>query len=161
VIPISRYFTIKWVISFTIQGEIDKCSNVSVATGGRMNHLKLDNTKYTVRVDFNPDSGILEMEGASYPENASEFFQPIFDWITQYTSEAKGEIVLNLKLNYLNTSSTKCMLDIFDILENYYKDGGKVQINWCYAEDDEDILETGEEFSEDTEVPVNLISYKE
>ncbi len=126
-----------------------------------MDHLKLDNTKYSVRVDFNPETGILELDGASYPENASEFYQPIFDWIKQYTVEIKKEIVLNLRLNYLNTSSTKCMLDIIDLLEEYCSEGGKVTINWYYVEDDEDIRETGEEFSEDTRVPIKLIPYKE
>ncbi|MCP5102244.1 MAG: DUF1987 domain-containing protein [bacterium] len=125
-----------------------------------MNHLKMEKTKYTVKVDFNWETGVLEMEGASYPENASDFYQPIFEWIKQYTTKIKKEIELNLKLNYLNTSSTKCMLDIIDLLEEYYKEGRKVGINWFYAEDDEDILETGEEFSEDTEVPINLLSYK-
>jgi hypothetical protein len=126
-----------------------------------MNHLRLENTKYTVKVDFNAETGILELEGASYPENASEFYQPIFDWIKQYTQEVKKEIVLNLRLNYLNTSSTKCMLDIIDLLEDYFNEGGEVTINWYYEESDEDILETGEEFSEDTDVPINLVSYKD
>ncbi|MCP5046272.1 MAG: DUF1987 domain-containing protein [bacterium] len=125
-----------------------------------MNHLKLDSTKYTVKVDFNPGNGVLEMEGASYPENASEFYEPIFEWINRYTSDVRKSVVLNLKLNYLNTSSTKCMLDIIDLLETYYQEGQQVSINWYYAEDDEDILETGEEFSEDTKVPMNLIPYK-
>jgi hypothetical protein len=125
-----------------------------------MKHLKIEQTKYTVKVDFNGETGILEMEGASYPENASDFYQPIFQWIKQYISDIKKKIVLNLKLNYLNTSSTKCMLDIIDLLEDYHKEGGEVDVNWFYAENDEDILETGEEFSEDTELDINLISYK-
>lgn len=126
-----------------------------------MEHLKMENTKYTVKVDFNADTGVLLLEGASYPENASEFYQPIFDWIKQYTTEIKKELALNLKLNYLNTSSTKCMLDIIDLLEEYFNEGGIVNINWYYEENDEDILETGEEFSEDTNVPINLISFKD
>lgn len=125
-----------------------------------MKHLKIEQTKYTVRVDFDWETGILEMEGASYPENASDFYQPIFQWIKQYISRVRKKIVLNLKLNYLNTSSTKCMLDIIDLLEDYYKDGGEVDVNWFYAENDEDILETGEEFSEDTELPIKFISFK-
>lgn len=125
-----------------------------------MKNLNIEQTKYTVRVDFNQDTGVLEIEGASYPENSSDFYQPIFEWIQRYISEIRKQVILNLKLNYLNTSSTKCILDIIDILEDYYKEGGDVRVNWFYAEDDEDILETGEEFSEDTEVPIKLISYK-
>jgi hypothetical protein len=126
-----------------------------------MEHFKLKESKYTVRVDFNPETGTLELEGASYPENASEFYQPIFDWINLYIKEVNKNIHLILRLNYLNTSSTKCMLDIIDLLEEYYEAGGEVTIDWYYAEDDEDILETGEEFAEDSKVPMNLISYNE
>ncbi len=126
-----------------------------------MDHLKLKGTKYTVNVDFNPETGILELAGASYPENASEFYQPIFDWINKYIAEIGKAITLNLRLNYLNTSSTKCMLDIIDLLEDYYREQKQVVINFYYAEDDEDILETGEEFLEDAVVPINLISYKD
>jgi SiaC family regulatory phosphoprotein len=126
-----------------------------------MEHLRLKITKYTVKVDFDPETGILELEGASYPENASEFYQPIFNWINRYITDVKKNILLNLRLNYLNTSSTKCMLDILDLLEEYYEVGGEVTINWYYAEGDEDILETGEEFAEDSKVPMNLIPYKE
>jgi len=116
-------------------------------------------TKYTLAVDFDPENGILEMEGESYPENAIDFFQPIFDWITTYISTLGKGVVLNLKLNYLNTSSTKCILDIFEMLEQYHIEGGDVQINWYYAEDDEDILEMGEEIGEDVSLPLNFISY--
>ena len=125
-----------------------------------MEHLKMENTKYTVKVDFNVDTGVLLLEGASYPENASEFYQPILDWIKQYTTEVKKELELNLKLNYLNTSSTKCMLDIIDLLEEFFNEGGIINIKWYYEENDEDILETGIEFSEDTNVPIKLIAFK-
>ena len=124
-----------------------------------MEKLKQTKTKYTLAVDFDPDSGILEMEGESYPENAIDFFQPVFVWIKTYISTLGKGIVLNLKLNYLNTSSTKCILDIFEMLEQYHIDGGDVQINWYYAEDDEDILEMGEEIGEDVCLPLNFISY--
>lgn len=110
-------------------------------------------------VNFNKDTGILEMEGSSYPENALDFFGPIINWIKDYIAQVNQTMVINIRLNYLNTSSTKCILDIFEILEQYYKDGGDVRINWYYAEDDEDIMETGEELGEDFDFPIEFISY--
>lgn len=124
-----------------------------------MDNLKIEKTKYTMEIDFNKDTGILEMAGSSYPENALDFFGPILDWIKTYISEMKKPMVLNIRLNYLNTSSTKCILDIFETLEQYFKAGGDVKINWYYAEDDEDIMETGEELGEDFDFPIDFISY--
>lgn len=124
-----------------------------------MENLQIKKTKYTMEVNFNKDSGILEMAGSSYPENALDFFGPIIDWIKEYIASVKKELALNIRLNYLNTSSTKCILDIFEILDQYHQSGGKVKINWYYAEDDEDIMETGEELAEDFDFPIQFISY--
>lgn len=112
-----------------------------------------------MEINFNKDSGILEMSGSSYPENALDFFNPIVNWIKEYIVEIKKPIVMNIRLNYLNTSSTKCILDIFEILEQYHKSGGNIKINWYYEKDDEDIKETGEELSEDFNFPISFMSY--
>ena len=124
-----------------------------------MENLQVKKTKYTMAVNFNKDTGILEMEGSSYPENALDFFGPIINWIKDYTVQVNKSMVMNIRINYLNTSSTKCILDIFEILEQYHKSGGDVRINWYYAEDDEDIMETGEELGEDFNFPIEFISY--
>lgn len=112
-----------------------------------------------MEVDFSKDTGILELSGSSYPENTIDFFGPINEWIRNYIATYKKEITINFRLSYLNTSSTKCLLDIFETMDEYYKEGGKVKINWYYAEDDEDIMETGEELAEDFEYPIELIPY--
>lgn len=124
-----------------------------------MDNLRIEKTKYTMEIDFNKDTGILEMAGSSYPENALDFFGPVASWINKYIEEVKKRMVLNIRLNYLNTSSTKCILDTFEKLNAYFKEGGDVQVNWYYAEDDEDIMETGEELGEDFDFPIEFISY--
>jgi hypothetical protein len=124
-----------------------------------MDNLQIEKTKYTMEVNFNKDTGVLEMAGSSYPENALDFFGPIIEWIKDYIFQVKKPILMNIRLNYLNTSSTKCILDIFELLEQYYKSGGEVKVNWYYAEDDEDIMETGEELGEDFDFPIAFISF--
>jgi hypothetical protein len=110
-------------------------------------------------IDFNSETGVMEMTGSSYPENALEFFSPIINWINDYISQVKKKATLNIRLNYLNTSSTKCILDIFEMFDQYHKTGGHVKMNWYYAEEDEDIMETGEELTEDFDFPIAFISY--
>lgn len=124
-----------------------------------MNNLKIARTKYTMEVNFNKDTGILEMAGSSYPENALDFFGPLINWIKGYISEIDKPLVMDIRLHYLNTSSTKCILDIFEVLDQYHKAGGSVKIAWYYEEDDEDIMETGEELGEDFDFPIEFIAY--
>ncbi len=125
-----------------------------------MNNLIIQDTKYTMAVDFNAQTGILSMSGNSYPEDALTFFEPLNKWIEEYIEETKGEITLNIKLNYLNSSSSKCFMDIFDILENYSDDEGKVKVNWYYYVDDDEIKEAGEELLEDMSLDYDLIEYE-
>ncbi len=123
-----------------------------------MKILYLNKSRYTPEVVFNHENGLLEITGSSYPENAFEFFQPLKDWVRGYIAEIGSDITLNLKLDYLNSSSTKFLLDLLVLLEGYSRDRHQVEINWYYEEDDEDLLEIGQEFAEDCEIPFNLIS---
>lgn len=123
-----------------------------------MEHLQIEATKDTPSVDFNPETGVMELEGESYPENPIDFFAPVINWVKQYIEEIEGALTFNIKISYINTSSSKCLLDFLEILESYYESGGEVMINWYYEEDDEDMQETGEELCEDLELPYELIS---
>ncbi len=124
-----------------------------------MKALEIPKTKFTLAVDFDPAEGNFAMKGSSYPENALEFFQPIFAWLERYIAEIDRPITLRLELEYLNTSSSKCILDFFKILEAYHQEGGKVRVLWFYEANDEDMLETGEEFLEDLDFPFELKPY--
>jgi len=123
-----------------------------------MENLSLAKTKNTLGVNFNASTGILELSGSSYPENTTEFFKPLVDWIQKYFLEVTGKLVLNIKLDYLNSSSIKYLSDMIDKLENYHKSGGAVEINWYHKEDDEDIKEMGEEIKEDVGFNFNIIA---
>ena len=69
-----------------------------------MNNLRIPKTKYTADVHFDAESGVLEIEGSSYPENAFEYFQPLMRWIKEYITETARPIIFNLRLQYMNTS---------------------------------------------------------
>ncbi|MEJ2629506.1 MAG: DUF1987 domain-containing protein [bacterium] len=125
-----------------------------------MENLHINKTKYTLAVDFDVNKGILKMSGSSYPENALEFFKPIFECLKQFINENKKTLLLELNIDYLNTSSTKCLLDIFEILESYQIVDGSVQIKWFYQKGDEDIFETGKELAEDYDLLIDFISYE-
>ncbi len=126
-----------------------------------MDHLIIEETKFTMRVDFNAETGICNLFGNSYPEDAIVFFEPINAWFIRFVKEVKKPIVLNITLNYVNSSSSKCFMDIFDLLEDYFTSDGKVTVNWFYEEDDDEIKEAGEELLEDMSFEVNYITLSE
>lgn len=124
-----------------------------------MENLEIKGTKTTPEIFFNSSSGKLSISGESYPENATEFFKPIFQWLDEYFKNPHAETVFNFKMLYFNTSSSKAILDILDVLDEQYEKGIKISLNWYYETDDEDIQETGEEFTEGLSLPYKLISY--
>lgn len=125
-----------------------------------MNNLIIQGSKSTPAIHFDADTKIMEITGESYPENALEFYKPIFDWLAQYFEAGGDKAVFNFKLMYFNTSSSKAILDILDVLDEKFRSGIDIQINWMYQQDDEDIMESGEEFAEGLTVPYKLVSYK-
>ena len=129
-----------------------------------MTEIRLASTQSTpsVTATIAPDThdGFLEMSGDSYPENSKEFFTPIFHWVETLLSQPEATLNMELHLLYLNTSSVKAMMDVFDLLEEAFEEGKKVSVSWYYDYDNERIAELAEEFKEDCSFPfaINAIS---
>ena len=128
-----------------------------------MDNFKLEATEHTPYLDFNPQSGILNFEGKSYPENSFKFYTPVNQWLKTYFKETKNQKTqINFNLIYLNSSSLKTFFDIFDIFEEAVLKGKELEINWYYYEDDDITQEVGEDFKEDFQtLQINLITKKD
>ncbi len=111
----------------------------------------------TPHITFDAASGSLEIKGKSIPENSIEFYKPVYDWLDAYTSQPKDQTLLTVQLEYFNTSSSKCLLDLFRKLENIHNSGkGKVNVKWLYEEDDEDIMEAGDDYQTIVKLPFSI-----
>ncbi len=124
-----------------------------------MQKLTLARSVDTPEVAFDPESGNFRLEGESYPENALDFYGTVFECLNQYIERTQGPIEAHFKLSYFNSSSSKCLLDIFDIFEAYSSVNGKVCVHWHYQKDDEDIKESGEDFADDLSLEFKLIPF--
>lgn len=124
-----------------------------------MKNFLVSQTKTTPLVDFNYENGVLKIEGESYPENSIDFYKPVFHALNEYIA-SKPEFTFIFKMVYFNTSSSKAIMDLIDILDDYHSDGGKVNMEWHFESGDEDIEETGLEFTEDLDIPTKLVEYE-
>lgn len=123
-----------------------------------MDNLNISSTQATPAIVSDWKAGMVEMRGDSYPENSFELFSPVIGWIESFLRDAERKLTLNLHLLYLNTSSVKAMMDIFDILEEAHRDGREVEVNWYYDEQNERVAELAEEFKEDCTFPFLIAS---
>jgi hypothetical protein len=126
-----------------------------------MENINIAGTPKTPTIEFNAESGVLLIKGRSIPENSIDFYKPLFDWIDAYALEAKENSTLHMQLEYFNTSSSKCILDIFKKLENIKNSGKDVTVNWHYEEDDEDMLEAGEDYDAIIDIDFKMIKVDE
>ena len=126
-----------------------------------MEKFSVDGTPKTPTINFDLSSGVLEIKGRSIPENSIEFYKPLVDALEKYSIGPKSATNVNIQLEYFNTSSSKCILDIFKKLESIHKAGSAVTINWHYEEDDEDMLEAGEDYQAIINVPFKMVQVEE
>ena len=122
-----------------------------------MELVNIEGTPKTPTISLNSETGTIEIKGRSIPENSIEFYKPIVDWLDEYAKAPKEKTVVSIQLEYFNTSSSKCILDVFKKLENIKKGKNDVVINWYYEEDDEDMLEAGEDYESIIKVPFKMI----
>jgi len=125
-----------------------------------MNNYFVESTKSSPEVNFDAGSGVLRLTGESYPENSFEFYAPLLAWLQEFIDTTTLPVRLALQLSYINTGTVKCLLDLFDQLEEAAANGRDVGISWYYDPANERALETGEEFAEDLKVPFELIGEK-
>ncbi|MFH2096369.1 MAG: DUF1987 domain-containing protein [Bacteroidota bacterium] len=126
-----------------------------------MDSISIEGTPKTPTVNFDANTGKIEIKGRSIPENSIEFYKPLVDWLEEYGKTPKELTEVNVQLEYFNTSSSKCILDVFKKLESIAKAGNEVIINWYYEEDDEDMLEAGEDYQSIIRIPFKMIEIEE
>lgn len=125
-----------------------------------MENLLIEPSPLTPYVLFDTQTGILELKGRSSPDNSVGFYDKILTYFDRYFNSGEPlDVTINVGLEYFNTSSLKC---IFQILKKINDGAGNaslsIQINWFYEEDDEDMLETGEDISALLNIEFNFIT---
>ena len=85
-------------------------------------------------------NGNIKIEGRALLEDAYLFFQPILNWIREFNGE---KFVLNINLEYFNTSVSKQLHDFFTLLNSKPKTI-KIDVTWHYEEGDDEMKESGE-----------------
>jgi hypothetical protein len=107
-----------------------------------MEIFKLERTSRTPFVLMDSAKGLIEIKGISIPNNSYDFFMPLFERIDSYVAAPAGKTVVNLELEYLNTSTSKALLEMFKKLAVI----ANIEFNWHYDGDDEEMLEFGRNY---------------
>ena len=121
-----------------------------------MEVITIESTPKTPSIKFDSKQGKLEIKGRSIPENSVEFYKPLVESLERYASTPTAPTQVDIQLEYFNTASSKCILDVLKRLETIHRQGNQVIINWYYEEDDEDMREAGEDYQAIVNLTFNM-----
>lgn len=129
-----------------------------------MNPLNIEATENSPLVSLDPASLNFLIAGESRPENAGKFYEPIVQWFKQFhddqvwSKSPNGNVTFEFKLEYFNSTSAKYLLDILKLVDMCSSAGCPITVKWHYDQRDEDMKESGEEFSQLINVNFEFIS---
>lgn len=123
-----------------------------------MKDIFLRGTDRTPEVTLSFSEGKIVFKGKSIPENTNLFYDTIIEWIEEYVKQPKHHTEVKVQMEYFNTMTSKCLHEIFKALEMNKSD---IEILWYYEEDDEDMLEVGEDFENIIDLQFKMIEVEE
>ncbi len=117
-----------------------------------MDSLRIEKADTTPLLDFNIETMNFFIEGECRPENVLTYFEPIMQWLDKYVDwlykkESNGVLDFHFKLEYYNSLSAKFIFNIFKRLKVIQSSGTEVNMFWFYDTLDEDLFESGQEYS--------------
>ena len=121
--------------------------------------LRINSTEETPEINFDPNAGVFKIIGCSYPENSQEFFTPIFDCIELYSQDPNDISILEIGLDYFNSSSIKQVFQLMYIMEDILGSGKEAKVIWRCKKEDELMFQKGKEFQNFLDVPVEVVVY--
>ena len=119
-----------------------------------MSTIQFEGTAKTPRVAFHDSPLSMDISGRSIPENSIALYTPLLDWVDEHL-KAGGAVEVSIRLEYFNTSSSKCLMDLLKRVE---QSAAEATVLWYYEEDDEDMLEAGEDYDAIIDMPFRLIA---
>jgi hypothetical protein len=123
-----------------------------------MDNLVFEGSNDKPALNLDKKKGILFLGGSSLPENVLEFYNPVLDWLDRYIDDPNPITKIDFFFEYLNTASSQMIMRIFKKTVELNNVCRNLTINWYYPTGDLDMLQFGQELSEITNYPINIIA---
>lgn len=114
--------------------------------------LKLESTGSTPEIEITSSS--FRMIGVCTPENPPKFFDTFVEEFNNLVESGNCELAFHL--DYFNTGSSKCLLNLFKSVKQN-SDRSAIKITWMYEAGDAEMRESGELYSEIAEMAFDFV----
>jgi hypothetical protein len=130
-----------------------------------MENLHIESTEFTPKIVFDVKNRKFELIGISRPEDVVAFYDSLIYKVEKYIKKVIAEeadyesFIFNLKfdLTYMNSASSKYILQILDHFKKLFDKGAQINVDWYYDDIDDQIFEDGEDLSDVIKIPFNLV----
>lgn len=114
-----------------------------------MENYYLASSTKTPEIEFRTD-GYFKISGNSYMENPAKFYTDLLEWVEAFLkqNDENTPVYLDVYLVYINTSSTKIILKLMNLINAVSK--SELKVTWKYQIDDDEMLELGKDFEKIT-----------
>ena len=123
-----------------------------------MDRLELEETKFSPHVVLDKDKNIFFIKGRSIPNNASELYDPILEWLKAYSESPNENTEFEVQLEYFNTSTHKFLVEILSLVAGLKLNK---KVKWVYEEEDDDLLEIGQRLENHIELKFDFVVIEE
>ncbi|MEA2041218.1 MAG: DUF1987 domain-containing protein [Bacteroidota bacterium] len=94
--------------------------------------------------------------GRVLPEDGNKFFQPILNWVEDYVKNPNKNTEFIFRLDYYNSSTARMLTRLIVELEKLQENNSGIKVIWEYFEEDEIMLERGEELKSISYLPFEM-----
>ena len=132
-----------------------------------MQNLVIKQGNRTPEIRFSPDENVFYIRGTSSPEDVRKLYYPVLEWINKFNEEIlKNEfktfnegnpIRFQFDLEYFNSSSAKFFFDMMIEFKKLRPAGVPVIVEWYYEQEDPEMKEAGNDFSQLVEMEFTFI----
>lgn len=107
-------------------------------------------TRSTPYVLIDEGKQYMKFQGDCFPDDTPDFFWEINEWLCGYLESGKHDkLTFDCDLNYFNSSTSKILFDMLDLMNEFSRDGKQAQVNWYVESGDNLQREIYEDFMED------------
>ncbi|MCL2764349.1 MAG: DUF1987 domain-containing protein [Treponema sp.] len=122
-------------------------------------YLEKEKTFSTPYIIIDEKKGYMKMEGQCFHENVVVLFKEINDWLDIYLKTDFGLFTFDCDIEYLNSSTLKLLNVLLLKLDKHSCENNKIIVNWITIEEDDIMIECGEDYQEEMEsLKFNLLT---
>lgn len=123
-----------------------------------MKQIRIKQTTDSPSLIIDGEVGMIRIAGKAIAHEPFKVYKRLEKEISEYCLDPYKLSTVNIRLINLSSSASKWLYHLLKEIEKIDSEESRVIVNWIYDEDNDVMLETGEDFRQIIDLPFNLIA---